>query len=48
MERKLFIIMLLSLMAMGAIDSKAQDFRSADAGNIDNTYPLNLQVFLVG
>ena len=27
MERKLFIIMLLSLMAMGAIDSKAQDFR---------------------
>ena len=27
MERKLFIIMLLSLMTMGAIDSKAQDFR---------------------
>ena len=26
MERKLFIIMLLSLMTMGAIDSKAQDF----------------------
>ena len=27
MERKLFIIMLLSLMTMGAIGSKAQDFR---------------------
>ena len=27
MERKLFIIMLLSLMTMGAIDSKAQDLR---------------------
>ena len=27
MERKLFIIMLLSLMTMGAMDSKAQDFR---------------------
>ena len=27
MERKLFIIMLLSLMTMWAIDSKAQDFR---------------------
>ena len=27
MERKLFIIMLLSLMTMGAIESKAQDFR---------------------
>ena len=27
MERKLFIIMLLSLMTMGVIESKAQDFR---------------------
>ena len=27
MRSKLFIIMLLSLMTMGAIDSKAQDFR---------------------
>lgn len=27
MERKLFVIMLLSLMTMGVIESKAQDFR---------------------
>ena len=47
MERKLFIIMLLSLMAMGAIDSKAQDFRHKHEPREQRMFCLSDEKFAV-
>ena len=47
MERKLFIIMLLSLMTMGAIDSKAQDFRHKHEPREQRMFCLSDEKFTV-
>ena len=47
MERKLFIIMLLSLMAMGAMDSKAQDFRHKHEPREQRMFCLSDEKFAV-
>ena len=47
MERKLFIIMLLSLMTMGAIDSKAQDFRHKHEPREQRAFYLSDEKFAI-
>ena len=47
MERKLFIIMLLSLMTMGAIDSKAQDLRHKHEPREQRMFCLSDEKFAV-
>ena len=47
MERKLFIIMLLSLMTMGAINSKAQDFRHKHEPREQRMFCLSDEKFAV-
>ena len=47
MERKLFIIMLLSLMTMGAIYSKAQDFRHKHEPREQRMFCLSDEKFAV-
>ena len=47
MERKLFIIMLLSLMTMGAINSKAQDFRHKHEPREQRAFYLSDEKFAV-
>ena len=47
MERKLFIIMLLSLMTMGVIESKAQDFRHKHEPREQRMFCLSDEKFAV-
>ena len=47
MERKLFIIMLLSLMTMGAIDSKAQAFRHKHESREQRAFCLSDEKFAI-
>lgn len=47
MRRKLFVIMLLSLMTMGAVDSKAQDFRHKHEPREQRVFCLSDEKFAI-
>ena len=47
MERKLFIIMLLSFMTMGVIESKAQDFRHKHEPREQRAFYLSDEKFAI-